>query len=50
MDARTRQNWQKVRDALAAAGKTECYLYYRAVVITSGQPDPGPFGPLSRAT
>lgn len=46
MDAHTRQNWQKVREALEKSGKTDCYIYRRAVAITSGHPDPGPFGPL----
>jgi hypothetical protein len=49
MDAHTRQNWQKVREALEESGKTDCYIYRRAVAITSGQADPGPFGPLHQS-
>lgn len=45
MDAETKAKWAKVRDALAAAGKTDSYIYRRALAITSGLPDPGPFGP-----
>ena len=40
MDSRERQNWVKVVDALAKAGKTDCMFYKRAVVIASGKPDP----------
>ena len=49
MNAQTRLNWQKVRDALELAGKTDCYIYRRALAITSGMQDPGPFGPLHQA-
>jgi hypothetical protein len=44
MDQHTRENWVKVRAALEAAGKLDCHLYRRAVAITNGTPDPGPFG------
>lgn len=47
MDTRTRDNWQKVRAALELSGKTECYLYHRAVAITNGSPDPGPYAALA---
>ncbi len=46
MDNHTRDNWVKVRAALEAAGKLDCHLYRRAVAITNGAPDPGPFGSL----
>ena len=46
MDQRTRDNRVKVRAALEASGKLDCHLYRRAVAITNGAPDPGPFGPL----
>jgi hypothetical protein len=47
MDARTRANWHKVREGLEAAGKTDCYLYRRALAITTGSPDPGPYAGLA---
>ena len=34
------ENWQKVKDALEAAGKTDSMFYKRAVVILDGKPDP----------
>ena len=40
MDAATRANWLKVKQALEAAGKTDCMFYKRAIVILSGKPDP----------
>jgi len=40
MDARTRANWQKVKEALELAGKTDCFFYKRAVMILAGKPDP----------
>ena len=40
MDAATRANWQKVKEALEAAGKTDCMYYKRAIAILSGRPDP----------
>ena len=42
MDERTRENWQKVKEALEAAGKTDCYFYERACVVVSTGRDPGP--------
>ena len=46
MEQRVRDNWEKIRVALEAAGKTDCYLYRRAIAISTGNHDPGPF-PLS---
>jgi len=40
MDAATRANWQKVKEALEAAGKTDCMYYKRALAILAGKPDP----------
>ena len=40
MDHRTFENWQKVKEALEKAGKTDCWYYKRAVAILSGKPDP----------
>jgi len=34
------ENWQKVKDALEDAGKTDCMFYKRAVVILKGEADP----------
>ena len=33
-------NWRKVKAALEAAGKTDCYFYKRAVLILAGKKDP----------
>jgi hypothetical protein len=33
MDKKTKQNWEKVRVALEAAGKTDSFFYRRAVAI-----------------
>ena len=33
-------NWQKVKDALEAAGKTDSFFYKRAIAILAGEPDP----------
>ena len=41
MDADTRANWAKVKDALERAGKTDCYYYKRAVAILTMGCDPG---------
>lgn len=49
MDDETRAKWAVVREALERTGKTNGHIYRRAVAITSRQPDPGPFGQLSRA-
>ena len=40
MDKHTRDNWRKIKQALEAAGKTDCYFYKRACRITAGQSDP----------
>jgi len=40
MDRRTVENWQKVKEALEKAGKTDSMFYRRAVAIVAGRPDP----------
>jgi len=40
VDERTRENWRKVKQALEAAGKTDCHFYKRAVFICQGKKDP----------
>ena len=40
MDEQTLENWQKVKAALEAAGKTDSFFYKRAVAICNGEPDP----------
>ena len=40
MDRRTGENWQKVKEALEKAGKTDSMFYRRAVAIVAGRPDP----------
>lgn len=40
MDRRTLENWQRVKEALEKAGKTDCEYYRRAVAILAGKPDP----------
>ncbi len=40
MDRRTVENWQKVKEALEKAGKTDSMFYKRAVAIVAGRPDP----------
>ena len=40
MDRRTIENWQKVKEALEKAGKTDSMFYRRAVAIVAGRPDP----------
>jgi hypothetical protein len=40
MDSKEYSNWAKVKEALEAAGKTDCMFYKRAVAILSGKPDP----------
>ena len=42
MDKTELENWQKVKDALEAAGKTDCFFYQRAVSICAGSADPLP--------
>ena len=34
------ENWRKVKQALEAAGKTDCYFYKRAVSIIKTGRDP----------
>jgi hypothetical protein len=41
MDKRTIENWTKVKDALEAAGKTDCWFYRRAVTVIKTGRDPG---------
>ena len=41
MDSKEYNNWKKVKEALEAAGKTDCYFYQRAVSICKGEKDPG---------
>ena len=40
MDRRTVENWQKVKEALEKANKTDSLFYKRAVAIVAGKPDP----------
>ena len=40
MDRRTVENWQKVKEALEKAGKTDSMFYKRAAAIVAGRPDP----------
>jgi len=40
MDRRTFENWQKVKEALEKAGKTDSMFYKRAVAIVAGKRDP----------
>lgn len=40
MDAQTRKNWRRIKDALEAAGKTDNHYYRRALAILAGMPDP----------
>lgn len=40
MDAATRENWRKVKEALETAGKTDNHYYRRALAILAGMPDP----------
>ena len=40
MDRRTFENWEKVKQALEKAGKTDSWYYKRAVFIIAGKPDP----------
>ena len=42
MDKTELENWQKVKNALEAAGKTDCFFYTRAVSICAGSSDPLP--------
>lgn len=40
MDNRTLENWQRVKEALEKAGKTDCFYYKRAQAILAGKKDP----------
>jgi hypothetical protein len=40
MDEHTKQNWQKVKEALEAAGKTDSLFYRRAISIIHTGHDP----------
>lgn len=40
MDKQELENWQRVKDALEAADKTDSFYYKRAVAILEGKPDP----------
>ena len=42
VDARTRDNWRKIKKGLEEQGMTNCDFYRRAVMICSGMTDPGP--------
>lgn len=42
MDKTELENWQRVKDALEAAGKTDCTYYSRAASICAGKLDPLP--------
>ncbi len=40
MDKTERENWQKVKQALEEANKTDSYYYKRALAILAGDEDP----------
>lgn len=40
LDQHTRENWQRIKEALEAAGKTNCYFYKRAISILVYGVDP----------
>lgn len=40
MDQQTRENWQRIKDVLEAAGKTDNHYYKRALAICRGLSDP----------
>ena len=40
MDDTERENWERVKVALEAAGKTDTMYYKRAVAICDGKKDP----------
>ena len=40
MDRHTRDNWQKIKQVLEDAGKTDSYFYKGAVAICRGGKDP----------
>jgi hypothetical protein len=41
MDDKTRQNWQKVKEALEVANKTSSPIYKRACIAAQTGKDPG---------
>ena len=41
MDKTTYENWVRVKEALEASGKTDCFFYKRAVYIVQNKRDPG---------
>ena len=43
MDDRTRQNWEKVKLALEATGKTDSFFYRRAIAVLKTGRDPEDF-------
>ena len=40
MDKTELENWSKIKTALEAAGKTDCFYYQRSVQIVGGSSDP----------
>ena len=40
MDKTEMENWEKVKEALEKAGKTDSFFYKRACLIIDGKPDP----------
>ena len=40
MDHETQESWEKVKEALEQAGKTDTDFYKRAVALSLGLPDP----------
>ena len=40
MDKQEKANWQRIKDAMEAQGKTDNMFYQRAVVICEGGNDP----------
>ena len=40
MDKTQMENWQKIKEALEAAGKTDCFFYTRACTILERGYDP----------
>jgi len=40
MDSDTRKNWERIKQALENAGKTDCYYYKRAISILVYGTDP----------
>ena len=40
MSDEEKANWQKIKDALEAEGKTDCFFYKRACAIVNNKPDP----------